>query len=1066
MNLNDNKYIKVIHALNDKPKFFFIPQDKLAPIAVIVTTFYVLFEMFLDMGLFWWLASSLWFSIVWWFLAGENSYDFTDQFFPLPGKGYFNQNTLFVPTTDIGAFNHAMKLKKQPKSRSQITNTANGKKQKIVPFQIESDLHAIMEIEDGNDNFAVLLKCDRKGEWSATIPFALDGIHPELYDSEAEGYAQALSEALKDIPFAESLTLYLGCRSHTRKRVKQIRELLNQSKSQLIDLTLMSEELKIEEITQKGFRQEWSQFAFVTWTRIRQDVRKKDDLLSLMANSLEKSLSPKIQSFSGTANHHLRNIYVDLAKEITENAYFPWKTSLGIKAGLKLRPLLADEIWEDLLWYRFNRSDTEAPPVPQIVKVKKRGTKFDYQIKISSPKNPQDTVSVLLAGERGKTSCPQHYERRDIVAVNGELIAALSLKKKGTPDGWDTSRNQLNWIWSKLSDLTIRDTEIYVQISNTDKAAVHDDLIKLSKASINDNARAIEDGEGIDVAATLKQGEAIEAQSRLHQGGEPLFTAVTLLVYRQDLEELERACTKLVNSFSPAKLIREENVCWKLWLETLPINNLNLLCSTAIPTLSERRNKLDTISVRGILPLTRPQNIHTEGLELITKQGGCPVYIDLFKRNERAIINGKSGSGKSILAFGFIKQALAQGIKVVGMDMSNSGESTFQLVTELLREQGSYVNILKRSFNILQPPDLSEFDRETQKERLRIWKNSLRQVLLAMAMGQIEDQELIERTDSTLLKLLDCFFQDRSICDRYNEAFDYGWQSAQWQDIPVLDDLLFFCSKEKLGITNCKEIDERAINQIKNQIGAKLLDPNIGRAISKPSDLPPSPEMIFFALSGLTNKNNSLVMALVAQMACLNSALESPKSLFVMDECSVLLGEAGFAKVVGQRFATGRKQGQSVLIIGQDIDSIIDIADSNVSSQIITNTDYWLLGKTGGGAVQQRYVDALGIQPYLAAQISSETFSANLAEMYSQWLLSCDDRQWICKYYPTIVDLALLANSPDESAARDRVFAQFPHSSQGDFLALAKFGKELRRANILGSPLSEIGEKHEQLQKV
>lgn len=1062
MNSNDNKYIKVIRTLNDKPKFFFFPQDKLIPIAVIASTSYILFDMFLGMGLFWWLIPSIWFSIVWWILSGENSYDFTDQFFPLPGKGYFNLNSLFVPATDIGAFNHAMKLKKQAKFQS--TKTVGGKKQRIIPFQIESDLHAIMEIEDGDDNFAVLLKCDRSGEWSANIPFALNGIHPELYDTEVEGYAEAISEALKDIPFGESLTLYLGCRGHTRKRVKQIHKLLNQSQSPLIDLTLMSEELRVREITQKGLRQEWSQFAFATWTRTRQDLRKKNDLLSKMANSLQKFFTPKIQSFSGTANHHLRNIYIQLAKEIYENSFYPWKTTLGTKGGLKLRPLSAQEIWEDLLWYRFNQSD--APPVPQIIKVKKRGAELDYQIKISSPKNPQDTISVLLEGERGKTSCPQHYGRRDVVAVNGELIAALSLAKNGLLDGWSSPRDQLNWIWSKLSDLTIRDTEIYVEISNGDKTQLHEDLVKISKQSTISNTQAIEEGAGIDVAATIQQGEAIEAQARLHRGAAPLYTAVTILVYRQELEELERACTKLINSFSPANLIREENICWKLWLETLPFNNLHLLCSTAIKTLSERRNILDTISVRGILPFTRPQSIHSSGLELVTKQGGCPIYIDIFKYNQRVIINGKSGSGKSILSFGFFKQALAQKIKVVGMDMSNSGESTFKLATELLGEQGSYVNILNHSFNIIQPPDLSEFDRETQRERLRIWKNSLREVLLAMAMGQIEDQELLERVDSVLLRLLNYFFKDRSIVDRYNKAFDYGWQSSQWQDIPVLADLLFFCSKEKLGITDCKEIDERAINQINNQIGAKMLDPNIGRAISKPSDLPPSPEMVFFALSGLTNKNNSLVMALVVQMACLNSALESPKSLFVMDECSVLLGESGFAKVVGQRFATGRKQGQSVMIIGQDIDSIIDIADSNVSSQIISNTDYWLIGKTSGGAVQQRYADVLGIQSYLTRKIASENFSANLQQMCSQWLLSCDDRQWICEYYPTTVDLALLANSPDERAARDRVFAHYPNNRLGDFQALAEFGKELRQANILGSPLSEIGKKNEQLQKV
>lgn len=1046
-------YIKVIRTLDDKPKFFFLTYEQLTPIAAISAICYVIFDMLLGLKTFWWGLTSIWLSIIWLLLAGKNSYEFTDQFWPLPGKGYFNLHSYFVPATE-GSFERQMKLKRQPKSQSQTTNTTGGKKQKIVAFQVESDLHGIMELEFGEDKFAILLKCDPHGKWSANIPFALDGIHPELYDAEVDSHAQALSEALKDIPFAESLTLFLGCRSKTRKRINQLRELRRQSKLPLIDLLLLGEELRVEEITTKGLRQEWSQYAFATWTRERQDMRDKSDFLSKITHSLQQSFNSKAQSFAGTTDHHLRNIYVQLANEIYANSYYPWKTTLGTKGGLKLRPLNPQEIWEELLWYRFNSGP--APTIPQIIKVKKIGSEFDYQIKVSDPQNPTDTLSILLAGERGKESCPQHYERRDVVAVNNELVAVASLDKGGTPDGWEDPRDQLNWVWSRISDLTVRDTEIFVQISNGDKRQAHDDLIKISKQSTASNAAAIEEGAGIDVAATLQQDEAIEAQARLHQGAELVFSAVTLLVYRQNLEELDRACTRLINSFSPAKFKREKNVCWKLWLETLPINNLQLLRSTAIETLSERRTKLDTISVRGILPLTKPQNIHQNGLELINKEGGYPLYIDLFKNNERAIITGKSGSGKSILSFGIIKQALAQGIKVVGMDMSNAGESTFEAVTQLLGEQGSYVNILKRSFNVIQPPDLSNFDAETQVERLRIWKNSLREVLIAMAMGQIADQELHERVDSVMLRLLNTFFHDRSIIDRYNEAFDHGWQSSQWQNIPVLEDLLFFCSKEKLGLTDCKEIDERAINQINNQIGAKILDPNIGRAISRPSDLPPSPQMTFFALSGLTNKNNSLVMALVSQMACLNAALESPKSLFVMDECSVLLGEAGFAKVVGQRFATGRKQGQSVLIIGQDIDSIAKIADSTVSSQIITNTDYWLIGKTNSGSAK-RYRDVVGVPSHLIRQAASETFTANPQQMYSQWLLCRDDRQWKCLYFPSSLQLGVLANSPDERAARERVFAQYPNTNSGKLVALGQFSQEFRYALISGSPLTKIG---------
>jgi len=85
------------------------------------------------------------------------------------------------------------------------------------------------------------------------------------------------------------------------------------------------------------------------------------------------------------------------------------------------------------------------------------------------------------------------------------------------------------------------------------------------------------------------------------------------------------------------------------------------------------------------------------------------------------------------------------------------------------------------------------------------------------------------------------FFGDPEIIDRYNEAFEYGWKSKQWQKIPTLD-LIFDSAKGKLGLISIEEIDRRAINQIYNQIENKLADPNIGDAIGVSSTVSPHPK--------------------------------------------------------------------------------------------------------------------------------------------------------------------------------------------------------------------------------
>ncbi|MDJ0570874.1 MAG: hypothetical protein QNJ53_17765 [Pleurocapsa sp. MO_192.B19] len=1052
MNIRDkqqDEYIKVIAALGETPKFLSIPQDLIIPWAIIAGGTFFVFNVLFGLSLEWFLAISIWLCGAWWVLTGSKSYQFTDRLFPLPGKEYININTLFVDATDVVRFRRKMKHK----TRSQTRKTRGGKKERVVPFQIESDLHSIMQIEIGADNFSVLLRCDHENNWSASIPFALEGVHPELYPEEISDQVESLSEALKDIPMGESLTMMLGCRSHYRQRQEQLHIFsdLNQANNKLplVDVLLASEELRVKDLTQLGFRQEWSQYAFVTWTRNKQALRKQNDLLGRTMNWLGNMIDSGAKKLTDTDSMHQRNIYIQLAKEIYENSYYPWKITLGTKAGLSFRNLNPSEIWADLLWYRFNQGSP--PPVPQLVTVTQKRNDFDFQVIVNNPHHPKDIVSVLIEGEQGRSTCPQHYSRRDLVAANGEVIATMSLEKP--PSGWPNQKEQLRWIWQKLSDTNVKDTEVWLEISNGDKELAHDNLVKLSKQSTASNFYAVQEGAAMDVGATLKQEESLLAQERLHQGAQPLFVALTMLVFRDHPQNLERACNRLSNSFGNAKLIRERQVCWKLWTETFPFNSQRQLKSTALFT--ERRPTLDSTSAIGLLPITKPKNLNSDGLELIHREGGYPLHIDLFKHNERAIITGKSGSGKSVLSFGIIKQALAQGIRVVGMDMSNAGESTFELITNLLGDQGAYINIIEHSFNLLQPPDLRRFEAKKRADRLRIWQNFTRKVIVSLAMGNIQNPELLERVDSIILRLLDIFFKDEVITQRYNKAFDRGWKSVEWQNMPTLEDLLFFCSKEKLGLYDFGGIDERAINQINNQVGAKLIDPNIGDAIGKPSNISPEPVMQFFALSGLSNENNAYIMALVAQMACLNAALQHPKSLFVMDECSVLLAKRGFSEVVGERFATGRKEGQSVLVIGQDIEAILNCPNS---SQIMTNTDIMLIGKTTSDSAQT-YSQKLKIPPYIINKNAAENYRANRQYLYSHWLVSRDNRFWDCLYFPSIFELAALANSSDEKAARNRILQKYSDTPKDLLMATGEFACLFYKASISGISITDIYQK-------
>lgn len=1052
MNTKKDDSIRVITALGEIPKFFGISRDLLVPLSVITGIFFFVFNTLLSMSDIWWITLSVWFSAAWAVLCGNRSYEFTNRFIPLPGKAYFNLHSLFVSAADIGSFSRKMRFKIRP----QTVKTITGKREKIVPFQIESHLHAIMRIQLEEDDFSVLLRCDKAGSWSASIPFVLEGIHPEMSEEEAVGQVEAIREALKDIPFGESLTLMLGCHSGHRKRLQQLRALIKKTSIPLVKIILASEEDKLKEITAKGFRQEWSQYAFCTWTQDKQELRRQSDLLGRTVNLLKKNLDRYSRKLTNTENSHRRKIYCQLASEIYENSFLSWKSNLSTKANLKFRPLTPTEIWSDLLWYRFNRDVDEkgnplpVPPIPQLVTVSRVGNKLVDRVEVSNPTHPKDIISILIEGQQGQPRCPQHHQRRDLVKINGKYVAAMSLES--APERWRNEKTQLNWLWKILSSSHTKDTEIWVELSNGDKEQATLNLKRLSKQSNLSQIYAKQRPVGHDVDAAQTYADAITAQERLNQGAIPLFAAMTVLVYRDRPQLLEAACQRLDDASGTAKLVRERTICWKLLTETFPFNCQKQLKSTL--SFSERRPTLETTSAVGLTPFSKPKNLYEDGVELIYREGGYPIYLDLFKYNERAIICGTSGSGKSILAFDFIRQALALNIPVIGLDLSDAGESTFELITKLLGQKGSYINILKNYINVLQPPDLRRFDSGTKAKRYQIWLDFTREVVTSLAMGQIEDLQLRETVDSCVIRLLNLFMNEPTIIERYDEAFKHGWKSPQWQNMPTLHDLLFFCSVEKLGLTEAGDSEKRAIALINNQIGAKLQDPIIGKALGSPSNVSPNPLLKFFALSGLSNENNQYIMSLVAHIACLNTSLENPLSLSVFDEAPSLFAKKGFADLVGQRFATGRKEGQSVVVIGQNLDPILD---SSAGKKIFKNTNFQLTGKISVDAAKF-IARELNFPPKIIYRNSSEAYEANKQYSYTHWLLSRNGRHWDCLYFPPVFTLAALANSPEEKAARDRILAGYSGDWIGLINGVSKFGYLLNKANTSNTSLSLIGQ--------
>ncbi len=1037
----EDRKIAVLDVFNEKPKQLLFRQDLTYTCVALFIVPSVLIGLFLGQYILG-LTIGVWLAAGWAFVAKDDPYVFISKFVSLPGFSYFIEPTLFVPAIDKGSFQKKLKHKSKPK-----TLNVNGKKAKLMPFQNESNLHALMEIEVGSDKFVLYLKHDKK-HWSATIPLKTASMHTEVFDDDANAYAKQIVRVLKDIPYKQKISFMMGCRSKCDRRKEHLKELRNKNKLGLVDLIIASDSYRTEEITGKGLRQEWSRYTYLSWEQQFQDITDSSEVTKL-TNFLSNFIQNKVITLAGNKDSQDYDIYTKIARDVYENTYLPWMSTLEDKGKLEPAPLSEKEAWKHL-WYQYN-SDPSLDP-PQVIRVKKYRGEYICNIDLADFYNPKDAFSVLFEGSKGRSNCPR-FDGRDSVKVNGEYVATMILKSPDT-DGM-LPIEQLNQVWSKLSDFSIRDTEFYVEATSIDNKTVKSNLKKITKQATYEKKDAVVKGKGADVDAVFRQNNALEAQERLRSGGNMLSIAVVVLVYRKSYEELHRACNRLNRLFSPARLVRDEETCLQTWLETQLFNNKKMLGSYNF--IASRTYNLDSYSALRVLPLTMPHTLHERGVELITEEGGVPIHLDILEKNERLIILGSSGSGKSILGSSFLTYALAREAKVAIVDMSSNGDSTYKPYVLSLGRHGSYINLVEdRYFNILQPPNVVHLPRKIQKQRIDLWKEKLLTILIEIVMGQSDSNSIrYRRVEAILVILLKTFFNDQEINERINKAFKEGWQSEAWQSMPVLKDLLFYCSIGQLNM-EYNEADDEAAKFIVNQIESKLNDPNIGKAIGNVSNVPPSPAVTMFALSGLSNESNSYVMALVAQMASFNICMESSSSLAIYDEVTELIKLPGFARIIANGFSRGRKQGLSIVLIGQDIGTI---AKSSVKDQIVENTNYWLIGNIQNSSSPEDYVSLLGLPLRALSPNKSWSLKPSKKTMSSSFLLKqkAGHRYWRTIYYSSAMTLATTANSQDERAARARVLSRFPKTTKGVFQGLSLFAKLLYQTFSSGKSVKTIG---------
>ena len=1010
-----------------KPPFAFLPflpSDQIQPILYIAFISFIVGGG-LGLPLKYCALSLVWLSAIWLLLTGNRPWLFTNRFIPLPGKGYICQPFKFFSLDE----NEPL-LKKTLLQHKRMIRTKNqmGKIAAFRQFQADCDLHGIMEIEIDSVKFAVFLLCNQKGEWFASIPFDFQGIHHELYDEQVVATLDSVTQLADYLIPGERITFYGGKRSRHTQRNRHLINLREQAKSQspINSLLTEAERLRMLELTAKGLRQEWEQKIFCTWHQQRSS-RRQTDWLGNLINHLVTVWQGLSRTLTGTKAYYQRLTYARLGQELFKNGFMPWQMLLQDKGKLDITPMSGASAWQ-WLWYRFNPSQTQVPPIPQLIRVTEDRSR--NVIATVERNNSFDLLSVLLAGSQGQSSLPE-VKQRDSLFVNGEYIAPMwldgGIEQKGKPKHYGTLRTLLRYMYDRLGSPGVRDTEFWVELEAADPSIIETDLTNTTKQSSATNKYTAQSGGVVNMGATLRQSESLEAQKLLAQGRQPVNVAFLALLYRKNLPELDRACRQLAHHFGSAKLIREEQVAWKRWLETLPITTARQLTSTSEGWLTfDPRLVFPSSEVPGLIPLSCPLPLGkgNSGVEFLCDSR--PIYVDLSQNVFNTLICAKKGGGKSVMTFAFIRHALNHG-PVLGMDMSLGGDSTFKTICSLFGERAAYIDITTTSINPVLITDLRALPANTQQKRLDLWKVDTLDFLGALAMGTIKDDVLEQRVRALTQKALDTFLAEPSIKRRYEKAIASGLTTMAWKEQPTLWDFLKYCTVERLGLFDATDVDRRCLNQMFTMIETKLNDPNIGRVIGSPSQVSPKADLTFFSLAGLSDPSNALAMALIAHKVCFNLGLSHDQSLLCMDECSTILRTSpAFARLVGQRFAVGRKFGQATMLIGQDLESI---TRSETASQIFDNLDITLIGLINAQAAQTYHTN-LGIPRRLIYQNTSAKYGLWKEELISHWLLGYNQNFWQVDYAASLPELAALANRPEERKLRMTYLSNPPTKSE------------------------------------
>jgi hypothetical protein len=902
-------------------------------------------------------------------------------------------------------------MKVQHKIKPQVID--NGQ-QKVRYSAIENHLHIQFpmrfELRDRTVGALVLAPNGKGDRFKFVFGFDCKGVHNALTTQQQEKIFDSIESGLKDLPNGETMTIHFGSFSTDDERQRDLQQMMDETQIPQVKFLLSGEKQRIHDLTRQGLRKPKFLRLYVTYTVEPSNLSAADP-----AEKALGMLQVWWNQMTGQQEEVEQIKWESLFTKAFTDGFQFFEQVLATKMNLQIRPMTEDELCRHV-WSRFNQ--TPMPELPQRVIFSESGIREEVLSEVH--------FSTLLI--ESQAACPT--ADRSWVFVKNRYVGAMTFIDK--PAGWANKNDQLRYLWDIFSRDIVHDTEVFCEVSRGNEAILKTNMQRLAKQSIASTDFA-ESRSSVDVAAQIKTRKTIAAQEQIYEGAVPINVGTVVLVHRKTPDALDEACRYIQSCIRrPALIDRETEYGWLIWLQTLPITWDQLLVKPF-----NRRMVYLSSEAPGFMPLVRPRESDRMGLELISDEGGVPIFLDPISEHRNVAVFGTTRSGKSVLISAILTQGLASGMPIVALDFPKpDGTSTFTDYTEFMGEHGAYFDIGSESNNLFEIPDLRGMSPKEQKERMQDYTSFLEGALMTMVIGGTAESQMFRNTvRSVLVILLEQFFGDPQIQVRYDTAMSEGFGSEAWQNIPTLHDFLKFCDVGRLDISEIGDLTTQAMGQIKLQLKFWVTS-RVGKAISAPSSFRTDARLLVFALRNLADESDAAVLALSAYSAALRRALAAPKSIFFIDESPILFQFDEIAALVGKLCANGAKAGVRVFLSAQDPDTI---AKSPSGSKILQNMTIRLVGRIQAVAVAsfQKY---LFYEPELISRNASESFFPKKEGIYSQWLYDDGMCNSFVRFYPAYPQLAVVANNTDEQACRNEYRDAYP---EPNFDWIASFTKAM-----------------------